>query len=284
MEIKSLSGLSFTTIYKAASKAFSDYDAPSMTEAELRQMLTRRGFNQDLSLGAFIDNQLISFTNNGIGSWDGKLTAYDTGTATVKEFRQKGIAKEIFKQTEVLLKDQGIEQYLLEVLQHNPNAIDLYRKVGFEVTRSFDYFVAESKSELNLNKANAHSYITKELKTVPFEMVQEWWDFTPAWQNSIDSIHRNIKGFKFLGTYDDHSLIGYSIIEPNTGDITQIGVSPSYRRKGIASNLIKEAMALISSPSIKLVNSETDKSDILPFLKSMGLERLGQQYEMIKPL
>lgn len=87
IEIKSLEGISFERIYKAFSLAFSDYEV-SVDEIEFKSMLKRRGFNPALSFGAFFDGNLVAFTFNGIGkNYNGRFTAYDTGTGTRKEFR-----------------------------------------------------------------------------------------------------------------------------------------------------------------------------------------------------
>jgi len=72
MEIKTLKGIPFSEIHKAFTEAFVDYEIPPMSVEELKQMLTRRGFEQDVSLAAFENNEIVSFTFNGIGEWDGK--------------------------------------------------------------------------------------------------------------------------------------------------------------------------------------------------------------------
>ena len=82
-------------------------------------MIERRGFNLDLSFGAFNKDQLVGFTLNGIGDWNGKLTAYDTGTGIIKEFRKKGVATKLFNESLPTLRENNISQYLLEVIRTN---------------------------------------------------------------------------------------------------------------------------------------------------------------------
>ena len=80
--IDRLSGISIETIHSTFVKAFSDYDEPiKLSVHQLKYMIERRGVNLDLSFGAFFNDELIGFTLNGIGDWNGKLTAYDSGTA-----------------------------------------------------------------------------------------------------------------------------------------------------------------------------------------------------------
>ena len=154
-EYRSLSFVSYEEIHEAFEKAFSDYIVPfSMSLNELVYMIERRGFNADISFGAFYKDELVGFTLNGIGNREGKLTAYDTGTGVVKEHRKKGIAKQIFLESLPVLKNNNVEQYLLEVIDSNKPAIDLYKKMGFQETRKFDYQVI-NKNSLNLNQSNS---------------------------------------------------------------------------------------------------------------------------------
>ena len=137
--IKSLKSISFNILFDAFNKAFKDYEI-QFNEQELSSMLKRRGFIPELSFGAFDNGKLISFTFNGIGYYNGIYTAYDTGTGTVTEHRGMGLAAKIFNHSIPFLKEAGVSQYLLEVLQHNTKAVSLYKKLGFKVSREFNYF------------------------------------------------------------------------------------------------------------------------------------------------
>ncbi len=144
--IRSLENISNDVLFEAFQEAFKDYEM-QLSQSELELMLQRRGFTPELSFGAFSDEKLVSFTFNGTGSFNDLLTAYDTGTGTIEEYRGKGLASRIFKYSIPHLKNAGISQYLLEVLQHNSNAVSLYKKLGFEISREFNYFM-ESSSQL----------------------------------------------------------------------------------------------------------------------------------------
>ena len=93
VSIKQLSDISIEVIYEAFVNAFADYVEPfNLTFQQLKYMIERRGCNLNLSFGAFDGDELVGFTLNGIGNWNGSLTAYDTGTGIIKEFREKGSA------------------------------------------------------------------------------------------------------------------------------------------------------------------------------------------------
>ena len=147
MKIKSLGKISFNTIFKAFNQAFADYEV-QLNNAQLQTMLKRRGFNPELSFAAFDRDEIIAFTLNGTGNFNGIPTAYDTGTGTLKDYRGKGLATKIFEYSIPYLKKRNIEQYLLEVLQHNIKAVSVYKHLGFEVTREFNYFIQKNE-EIN---------------------------------------------------------------------------------------------------------------------------------------
>ena len=140
--IHSLESVSFKDLYAAFSSAFKDYDF-SLNADELRRMLDRRGYNPQLSFGAFFEGRLISFVFNGTGMYNNILTAYDTGTGTVPSFRGLHLTQKIFTFSLELIYQQGVRQYVLEVLQHNHKAIKIYRKLGFETQRNFNYYSAK---------------------------------------------------------------------------------------------------------------------------------------------
>ena len=79
-------------------------------------MLDRRGYNPQLSFGVFFEGRLISFVLNGTGMYNNILTAYDTGTGTVPSFRGLHLTQKIFTFSLELICQQGVRQYVLEVL------------------------------------------------------------------------------------------------------------------------------------------------------------------------
>lgn len=100
MKFRKLSDCSFDTLYKGFGRAFADYQIHFEKE-EIRSMLRRRGYDADLSFAFFDKGEIVAFTLNGTGTFDGIPTAYDTGTGTAKEYRGKGLAGEIFKDNQV---------------------------------------------------------------------------------------------------------------------------------------------------------------------------------------
>lgn len=279
--ITSLDKISFDFLFSAFSRAFNDYEV-QINKNEFQMMLSRRGFVPELSFGAFDKDQLVSFTLNGIGMFNGQKTAYDTGTGTVKEYRGKGLATEVFSFSIPKLKNAGITQYVLEVLQHNTKAISVYKNLGFEVSREFNYFIQHRDEIKHGLKSIQAKYELKRIDLDLKEQMVSFQDFSPSWQNSFESIARRRAEFIMLRAFDDTTLVGYCIFAPDTGDITQIAVDKNYRLQGIASNLIDEVAKENKHQNIKLINAEVGCDSIKYFIESMGIQLRGNQFEMIR--
>lgn len=284
MEIKSLGNTDFDTIFEAFSRAFSEYEL-QLDKMELQAMFKRRGFCADLSFAAFEGDQIVAFTCNGIGIFEGKMMAYDTGTGTLKEFRGKGLATQIFEYSIPYLKEKGITHYLLEVLQHNPKAVSVYRNIGFEVNREFNYFVQDNGLIHTEIKTTELSYEIRPINIAEFDhIVRDFWDFHPSWQNGFESVRRTAETFISFGVFTVSKLIGYSIFDPVSGDITQIAVDPDYRRKGIATALLREMVKLNKNSAVKVINTDVNCVSITDFLKAKNIKLQGTQFEMIRAI
>jgi len=284
MQIDSLRNTPFNIISEAFNRAFADYEM-QLDKEQLRNMLKRRGFDPALSFAATDNGRIVSFTFNGTGLFNGIPTAYDTGTGTLSEYRGKGLASQVFEYSIPYLKQAGISQYLLEVLQHNTSAVSVYRKIGFEESREFNYFRQDNEA---LRIVNGPPAIPCEVKPIALNefagMVPHLWDFYPSWQNSFESINRVPKDFIYLGAFTDGKLTGYSVFEPATGDVTQLAVDKQYRRKGIGSLLFRQMLASNTFNSVKIINTDIACESISGFLYSKNIGITGRQFEMIKQL
>lgn len=280
IEIKSLNKTSFDVIFKAFQEAFKDYEM-QLNKVELQTMLHRRGFVPDLSFGAFQNKRLVAFTFNGIGRYQGLKTAYDTGTGTLKEYRGQGLATRVFEFSLPFLRKAKVQQYLLEVLQHNKKAISVYEKLGFKISREFNYFVQDQeKVNLKLEPLDP-SYQIQPVVLNGDKSIAGFWDFAPSWQNDFNAINRKAGDFKMVGAYYKNSLIGYCILETQSGDLTQIAVDKPYRSLGIGSHMLREILRYNQHPSIKAINTEIDCTSITDFLESRSIPLRGKQFEMV---
>lgn len=283
MEIKPLGNIDFDIVYKAFDLAFADYEV-QLNKIQLQSMLKRRGFDPDLSFAVFDKKEIVAFTLNGIGNFNGIPTAYDTGTGTLKDYRGKGLATKIFEYSIPYLKEKNIKQYLLEVLQYNFKAISVYRNLGFKITREFNYFMQNNEEIHNKVENSVSRNLIKQLNIDEINLIPDFLDFDPSWQNSFEAIKRANEHFMIFGAFIEKRLIGYCVFEPSSGDITQIAVDRQNRRKGIATLLFLEAIKLNKNDTVKIVNTDISCNSITDFLKTKNIHVKGKQFEMIKKL
>ena len=270
-------------LFEAFGQAFADYEV-QLDKTELLTMLERRGFDPKASFAAFDRDKIVSFTCNGIGNFYGTPTAYDTGTGTLKEYQGRGLATRVFEYSIPHLKESGIEEYLLEVLQHNTGALSVYRKLGFEVTREFYYFTSKNERIDSAAKPLDFPYTLKPIEIGEHDSISDFWDFKPSWQNSLEAIKRGLSDFICLGVFTEGKLIGYGVFEPVSGDVTQIAVDKRYRRRGIGSLLFQKMAESNKHNSIKMINTDIACDSITAFLKSKNIEPSGKQFEMTRKL
>ena len=282
IEIKSLTEIPFNIIFETQSKAFNDYRF-KWSKDELKKAIHRRGFDASISFGAFINNELVSYTLNGIGTFNGLKTVYDTSTGTIEEFRGNGLATKIFEYSIPFLKEEGVQQYVLEVLEENEKAISVYTKQGFIVSRKFECIRVNSK-DWKLETTNNNETAIREIDFSYQSLMEEMIDFNLSWQNNFQSLLKCPSDFKLIGAFNQNTLVGYGIIEPETGDIPQLAVQKNYRKQGIGTILLNELKKLNKAPIAKFVNIESNQEGMISFIVKNGIPKIVSQFEMIKTI
>ena len=292
LEIKSLAKIPFAEIFETHLKAFKGYPFQWSKEG-LRKTIHRRGYDASISFGAFYKNELVSFTLNGIGNFNDLKTVYDTGTGTVEKHRGKGRASKIFEYSIPFLKAEGVQQYILEVLEENEKAISVYSKQGFTVSRKFDCFRVNTE-EWKLQTANNYKVVFREIDFTYQSQMKTMIDFNLSWQNNFQALlkqQNNFKAllkqqnnFKLIGAFQENKFVGYGIIEPETGDIPLLTVNKNYRRNGIGTILLNELKKVNRAAIVKVVNIESNQEAIISFITKNGIPKIVSQFEMLKTI
>ena len=290
---KSLEDINELDILETHNSAFSDYEVQmNWTLQQFQNINKQRGVRYDLSIGAFDDDKLVGFIINGAGDWNNKPTAYDCGTGIIKDYRHQGIATEILKRLITHLREAGISQYLLEVIKTNENAYQLYSKQGFEIIREFDCVITgitEIKEKIEERKKdlqvinNDKNFEINEINQPNWDIYKTFWDKTPSWQNSIESIERNRDVLTILVVNHKTTPVGYAAFDPRSGGIAQLAIHPEYRRRKLGVYLINRIIE--SCPTAKrlsIINIDKELSSFIGFYESLGLKLFVEQYEMMK--
>lgn len=277
LEYRTLNKTSMETLHKAFLDAFSDYQVEmDLSIEKLKQTLQRRGYVPEISIGAFKNDLLVGFIINGLRSWNGKTTVYDIGTGVIIDYRRQGITSIMLLNVKEILKQKQIEQYLLEAIQSNTSAIQLYKKEGFKVKRDFPCFQLDKKRYVPLK-----THKVEHTNRMSWEQLTEFWDFEPSWQNSIDSINAVSEEFLYSIVHFDNRIVGYGIINKRTGDIPQIAVNKHYRGKGIARSIITDLIEDTESYKISVLNVDDESKCTKDFLIKLGFKHIVGQYEML---
>ena len=274
---KTLDETNIEILHKAFTDAFSDYQVNlDLPLWKFRQMLQRRGYVSELSIGAFKNQMLIGFVLNGFRNWNGKPTVYDLGTGVIVKYRRQGVTSNMLLNIKEVLKQKQVEQYLLEVIKSNTSAVQLYKKQGFEIQRELKCF------QLDKSKYNpVTTYKVEHVNRIDWENLKEFWDFEPSWQNSIDSINAVPEEFLYSIVRFDNNIVGYGIIDKRTGDIPQIAVNRHSRCKGIAKSIITDLIENTESHKISVLNVDKESKSTKDFLLRLGFEHSVDQYEML---
>lgn len=284
IEIRSLEKNPLSIVHDCFLDAFSNYEVPfQLSLAQLDYMFSRRGVDWQLSFGAFEEDRLVGFVMNGVGEWNGLATAYDTGTGVRASHQGKGVGKEMFAVALPALKANGICQYLLEVIQSNSSAVALYKKMNFETSREFVCYAA-TQSDLSFPDNRVQHFEIREIPPMDISRAGSFWDYSPSWQNSPDSVKRKLDGFSYVGAFTKNELIGYGIIDPKSGDIPQIAVAREHRRQGVGTSILEKLLQLCQSDTLKYVNVDRQDQGTRQLLLARGCRETVRQFEMILPL
>ncbi|HEX7829038.1 MAG TPA: GNAT family N-acetyltransferase [Thermoanaerobaculia bacterium] len=259
--IRTLTHADFDALHAAFVEAFSDYIVPMKpTREQLAEMFTRRGYVPDVSVAKFEDDRIVAFTANCI---DG-TRAYDSGTGVVPSYRRSGLARKLMERSFELLRERGCTEYVLEVLEQNEKAHQLYLACGFNETRRFQCWTFDRQSSEPMRDSAL--------------IAEHWWTIAPSWQNSTSSVERARDTKVILGNRD-----AYAIVFPSNGDLPQLAVSPHTRRIGLGTRLLESAATVAGKP-LRIINVDDRDTGIARFLEKAGAKKTVRQIEMMKPL
>ncbi len=264
MELRNLKEVGLDQIVECLLESFKNYFVPmpsNLSYWETRYKGAR--VNYELSYGAFEKDRLVGFIINGIGEVEGQLTAFNTGTGVIEEYRGQQLVDQLYKYSFPYLLTAGIERCELEVIQANKRAIRVYERIGFDVKRKLKCYKGELKEESN----------NLELKEVNFEHKKQI-DNKYSWD------HKN-KTIKLLKdkyeTYEvlkgERQPIGYFVINKEYNYLAQIeSTTNNYTEilKGV-SKLSKE---------IRIINVDEKLDKRIKDFEEYGLINTLDQYEM----
>ncbi len=267
MEIRSLAQTSLQDIVDCLLIAFKDYFVPM--PSDLNYWADRfKGARVDLALsyGAFSDNQLVGFIIHGIDDYKSHRTAFNTGTGVIPDYRGQQIVDRIYNHCIPLLKQGGITQCALEVIQDNHRAIRVYERIGFSITRNFLCFKGQLQQEPEELEVSQVSF--EEVQCLRTEHQLYSWDNVNAAIQTAGPIYTTYRVKR-----GDRN-IGFFTINPKNGYLAQYEASPEE---------FPSLLAAVQSiqPTVRINNVDQERAETILFLLSAGLDNHIDQYEML---
>lgn len=277
MEIRTLENITHAEILDVFNESFSDYIVPFHLSLEgLENMMRCESVVLDISVGAFENDKLIGFVLRGFDVVNGIKTVYNGGTGVVPSKRGNGITQQLYKFIVPILHKKGIQHEILEVIIGNERALHIYQKTGFNTTRKLNCY----KGYIQLSDV-LNTVLIKNLDGYDWKLLQSFWDFEPAWSNSITSLKKVKNSTISLGAYDNNILVGYLVYNQVSKRVQQFGVDKAHRKKGIGKQLFNHIIQQVRDNNISIINVESTSTATAEFLNRIGLNLYIQQYEMM---
>lgn len=273
MHIKTLESISPEKVLETFNLAFSDYMIPiNLSSEQFKQKLFTENIDLGISVGVFNENTLVGFILHGNRLLDGKKTFYNAGTGVIPAERGHALTTRMYDFILPLLKKQGYNQGLLEVISTNEAAIHVYKKTGFTRTRSLECYRGSPQSLFVDSEIEM-----EETKALDWELFQRFWDWMPAWQYMPETIDLESDSLRKTLAKKDGVIVGYALLDRKSNRLKHLAVSKAHRKQLIGSSMIAY---LSPGKALSVINVDGNDDATNAFMRKLGLEHFLRQYEM----
>jgi hypothetical protein len=268
MEIKTLSSILKDEVFEAFKLAFDNYVIP--VEIKKETTLSRwetAGVKFKLSYGVFDDSKLVAFVlHTKCGD-----TLFNFATGVIPSHRGKHLVENIYAVVEKDVKD--FKTFSLEVICENTRAFNLYKKLGFTISR--ELISLKGKFGLNVEKNKSLEY-----RVIPLRYTEDMRRIQlahPSLENAPITLSERASLHEVHELREKGELLAYAIFTPETLSIREMGATFSYE---ILDQLLLNMK--LNSEEIRIMNIDANSSELLLYLEQRGLTRFVAQYEMTK--
>ncbi len=283
LECRFLRAEQFDAVYQSFVDGFSDYIIKfELSARQFQNHITLNAVDLHRSVGCFDGDSPVGLSLNGFGSWDGKPTVYDAGTAVLPKYRRQGISRSMFDWMVPQFQEQGFQQFLLEVISNNEPALRLYDKLGFE--RKRELLLLEAPSMADSDHPLPDGIEIREIhrhERIPFAT---FWDGMPSWQNTLEAVDRSVQLKRIFGAFEGQSCVGYIVFSAGMGRLAQLAVNRAHRRNGIGTHLLREMQKDAGDQKLVVINLDESMTESVVFFQNRGFSKLLGQFEMVMEL
>ena len=271
---KSLDKTNIEILTKVFNEAFANYFVTFHATPEYLETRWHGGrVNYHLSFGAFDGTELVGFMMHGIDDKKGHKTAFNIATGVIPSHRGQRLVKQLYQYASPILKENGVTQCGLEVIQENEFAIKAYQSAGFAICRSLNCY--SGKIALPFSDFPS-GVVLKEVDKMDWENIEDFWCFYPAWEQVPQAIELKKSLYTFLVLLKNDQRIGYAVLDEKSGSIAQFGIHKDFRGQGFGKLLFQGIRNL--RDAVRIVNVEDER--VITFLEKIGLKNTVNQYEM----
>ena len=278
-EIRLLQPQDFSQVYRTFSESFSDYlvKMELSKDAFRERMEGKLNLMYPFSVGVFHGEKLIAFILNTVNSYENQLTAYNGGTGVLEQYRGGGLTQKMYNFLFPIFKQSGIDRCVLEVITNNEKAIRAYKKSGFETNKRFKCFKLKCES---IDSNTVEGLTIRTVKNVDLDLYQYPASISPSFLDHSGQLVFNLKNEIILEARIEEELVGFAIFQHKSGRISQLGVMPEYRRKGVGSALLAEVLGQSENKQLTVLNIDENAEREVCFLKKKGFANEIDQWEM----
>lgn len=269
MKVINLSEEPFDEIVNCFLSAFEDYYFRMPSNIDYyRERWKAAKVDFKFSYGMFDGGKLVGFIIHAIDKRAGMLTAFNTGTGVIPEYRGQRIVKSIYEYALLDLSQNGIEKSTLEVITKNDIAIRSYESVGFKICKKYKCYAG------NIEIETVDQF---DLEEIAFKNVD--WEKLPnqqfySWDFQKETIlEGNYTFFQVLHKQEPESFF---IINPENQYLAQFDLLNTENRGW---QRLFAAIQQVSS-KIRIINVDDRLQHKLENIRLIGLENSIDQYEM----
>lgn len=269
MTVKDLRNIDFDELLDCFLIAFENYFVKMPTDRNYyreRWRIAKVDFK--LSYGMFDGEKLVGFIINAVDKRNGELTAFNTGTGVIPEYRGQKIVKSIYDYALTDLKRNGVVNCSLEVITNNVIAIRSYQSIGFKIIKKYKCYQG------TINLENSDSVDLEEINSNNID-----WENLPnnthySWDNQKETIQKG--NFKFFQVLNHDIPESFFAINPDNGYLAQFDL---LNGENSGWNRLFNGIKQVSS-TIKIINVDERLIKKIECINSIGLINSVDQYEM----
>ncbi|MDF2159375.1 GNAT family N-acetyltransferase [Algoriphagus sp. CAU 1675] len=269
MTVNNLEGIPFSEIIQCFYKAFENYFTQfPKDDAYFQERWRKANVNYRYSFGMFDNGVLVGFVLNALGEKNGVYTAYNAATGVLPAYRGKKIVSQIFSHVLPQLKIQGVENYILEVIQENTIAIKTYEREGFRITKHYRCYSGTPQ----LDSTDFFEVRKLDSRAINRDLLVHHDRY--SWEMHIDTIQRG--NFSYYEVLKEGKPESYFMMLPERSFLLQFEVLTS--EPGAWKRLFTAVKRVC--PTFRIINVDAEDQERIQLLESLGLENFLNQYEM----